>query len=1141
MKMNRGFALVLFLLVATLLIPTAFAQETTAGVQGTVRDPQGLAVSKAMVEVTGPALIGAKKAESDSSGYYRLANLPVGEYTITVTAPNFKVSKLTGVKLVAGSLPTIDPKLEVGAIEQTVEVSGEAPIVDVTQSKVQTNVTSEELAGVPKGRSFQSVIPFAPGARQEPLQSRREDQNRGNGFQIDGASDSENVYMVEGLNTTDFQTGGVGRANVPFEFVQEVQIKSSSFEAEFGGALGGVVNVIQKRGGSAWHGSVFSYFRSDALNANDQCVTPGFTNTQCGLRLIPNTGSNTGTTTSGTGVPPLTANPVEYYQQAKDHTRTIEPGFEIGGSLLKDRLWLFSSYVPNISSIRRSVNFVNQANAANNGPRTFVRHDLTQNAMNRLDYRLTNNVRLFGSWQYAYFRNDGISMPSTPDSLAGQVNNAAGSDPTQFRPDTGSVNPSNILNFGGDYSVTSKFVVQARYGYFYTDSQDRGKPSGNRYIYSTSSVGITNLDGSTGTPASFQHTAGFSNISDNRGLSFDINKRKQFSTSASYFVGNLGGTHNFKFGYDRSAQANNVVNGYLGGVTLLNYGSGYSAGTSTGVSNCAAIINQNVTTYGAAAAASGCRGNYGYYNVSEGSQGVVTGGNASSTSHALYFQDAWTIKSLTINAGIRFDKEFLPPFSAGADSISFGFGDKIAPRIGVAYDVLHNGKMKAYFSYGKFFDIMKYSLPRGSFGGEYWHDCVFTLDSPDYTAIIPQLTSGHFCPAGPSTTLPTGTFPGRFIENQDFRLNVINAIDHGVDPNIKPMEQHEYVAGFDWAINSKIGFESRYSRKRLDNTIEDIGVTDALGFRIGNPGPGFGDLLHRPLPANGLATAYCPTCPIQPKAIRDYDAVEFRLVKRASDKWYGAISYTYSKLTGNYSGLTDSDVSDGNGGRHNPNNHRAFDAPQMQFDAHGHIIDGVLATDRPNTVKMFGFYRLKWLGQETLVGITQSLFQGTPLSTCLPTASSSSSCQFVEGRGNWLNLHRASNGSIVLDSISKGLRTPMFSQTDLALVHEVKVSKTHEGLRMGFEGNISNLLNQRAMLSTFYNPIFSGTVSPQDAGSLKFNFNAMMTGWDYMAVMNAPAGVGQSVSGPRTLDNRYGKGNVFQGGRQIRLKVKFVF
>lgn len=240
MKMNRGFAPVLWVLVAILLVSTAFAQETTAGLQGTVRDPQGLAVSKATVEISGAALIGTKKIETDSSGYYRFANLPPGEYTIVTTATNFRTLKQTGLKLEVGKMPTLDLKLEVGTVEQTVEVSSDAPIVDVTESKVQTIVSSDIMSGIPKGRSFQSVITFAPGARQEPLQS----MNRGSsGFSVEGASDGENSYLVEGMDTTDVYAGGIGK-NVPLEFVQEVQVKSSGFEAEFGGALGGVVNVI---------------------------------------------------------------------------------------------------------------------------------------------------------------------------------------------------------------------------------------------------------------------------------------------------------------------------------------------------------------------------------------------------------------------------------------------------------------------------------------------------------------------------------------------------------------------------------------------------------------------------------------------------------------------------------------------------------------------------------------------------------------------------------------------------------------------------------------------------------------------------------------------------------------------------------
>jgi len=138
MKFNKGWTLVLCLLVAAIFVATTFAQETTGGMQGTVKDQQGAVVSGATVEVTSPALIGVKKVETDASGYYRFANLPPGPYTISVTAKGFRALKQTGLTLEVGKLPTVDLALQVGATEQTVEVSSAAPVVDVTQSKVQS-------------------------------------------------------------------------------------------------------------------------------------------------------------------------------------------------------------------------------------------------------------------------------------------------------------------------------------------------------------------------------------------------------------------------------------------------------------------------------------------------------------------------------------------------------------------------------------------------------------------------------------------------------------------------------------------------------------------------------------------------------------------------------------------------------------------------------------------------------------------------------------------------------------------------------------------------------------------------------------------------------------------------------------------
>ena len=272
--------------------------------------------------------------------------------------------------------------MEIGTVTETVEVSSLANVVDTTQSKVAVSVEKSILDNIPKGRSFESVIPFAPGARQEPLQSVG--QGTG-GFQIDGASDSENVFLIDGINTTNIQNGGVGRS-FQMDFVQEVQIKSSSFEAEFGGALGGVINAVPKHGSNEYHGSLFSYLSSNAFNAN---------NGDRGLRTNPSLPSLS-TANRLDAVP-------EYYMANKDQATTVEPGYEIGGPAYKNKLWFYSSYIPRISTTRRVTNFT----GANPGQRTLTQTTTQHNAYNRLDYGVTNALRLYGSWNYAYFRTTG--------------------------------------------------------------------------------------------------------------------------------------------------------------------------------------------------------------------------------------------------------------------------------------------------------------------------------------------------------------------------------------------------------------------------------------------------------------------------------------------------------------------------------------------------------------------------------------------------------------------------------------------------------------------------------------------------------------------------------------------------------------
>ena len=1107
----------------------ATAQETTGGIKGYVKDKSGAVVPGAKVEISSPALITPRTLTSDGAGYFYASALPPGSYTVTVSASGFRAYKHSGISLSAGELPTFEVLLEVGAVTETVEVTGQAPVVDVTTSKVAVTITPQDINTLPHGRSYQSVIGFAPGARQEPLQSSRTDRNRQNGFQIDGSSDSENTYLVEGMDTSNVEQGGI-KQGVIFEFVQEVQVKTAGTEAEFGGAMGGVVNVIQKRGSNQWHGGFVAHFRSDKFDANDQCTTtpqpssaqtPSGQQISCGLRYDPTTSSN-GNPVSGL----VHDQAPNYYIQKKDQSSTVEAGYQIGGPIWKDKLWMFSSYIPTVDRLTRTVNFTTVGNA---GPRDFTRSYTAHNMLNRLDFQPFSKLHLFGGWQYGYSRIKG-QLPTFPDSAIGQVNTIASSDPYQFRPDRGSVNPSNIFNFGGDWTPNSRTLVSVKYGYFYYNMEDRGLPAGLRYVYQTD-LNTSTPSPVTGLPIDpsgsvYDNASSFANMSSNLSTKNDIFSRKTLAMDASYSVSKWG-QHNFKGGYGFNRLYNNIFQNFNTAVINLFYGQVFTpvATDTQGVANCAAIVAANQVVY---PSATGCAGTAGYFTISDG---VETNGVASSYNHGFYGQDSWSVgHGLTLNIGIRFEKEHLPPYSPGNPEVNFGFGDKIAPRIGGAYDLFHNGKFKIFASYGKFYDIMKYSLPRGSFGGDYWHDCTYAMDFINYTTITPTSPGGHSC--GPDSGPSVGVSVGRFITNYNWRAPAGSATDPGVDPNLKPMSQHEYLVGADWAISPKLGLEVRYARKRLDNAVDDMSIDDGT-YYIGNPGPStYSDLLHRALPAAGYDNPICMACPLAPKATRRYDGLESRLTYRTA-RIVGLVSYTYSRLYGNYSGLTDTDITDGNGGRHNANNNRSFDLPEMQYTTSGKVVDGPLGTDRPNVLNMSGSYILRWFGMESTFGLIQSIAQGSPKSTCVPTVDSASSCQFYDQRGTWANFAQDPvTGVFSVTSVETGARMPTYTQTDFSLAHSFKVSKSNEAMRLTFEFEASNILNQHAVVSVSPSPFRTSYLTfptlPQDQATLKF-----LTGYDVAAEATA--------QGNLILNSRYGLPLLFQTSRTMRLGVRFNF
>jgi hypothetical protein len=738
---------------------------------------------------------------------------------------------------------------------------------------------------------------------------------------------------------------------------------------------------------------------------------------------------------------------------------------------------------------------------------------------------------------------------------------------------------------GADFTLTPRLILTARYGYYFENYHDFGFPqTGALTNFVASGVGATDATGAP-LPASLQQVGGFQNVANSPNFTTrNADKASQVDVNMAWYKSGWKGTHNFKFGYQLNHLSNDINQHYNVPRVDIYPSTSYTAQGSVGAANCLALPFHQVNTDPVSGTTTTtCQGLYGYVSVYDfGSSGKVTSNN-----HSFFFQDSWSIaRGLTINGGIRIEKENLPaenqPSGAISNPINFSWGDKIAPRIGAAWDPFRNGKMKIFGGYGQFYDQMKLNLAISSFGGQFWQQCYYALDTANLASIVPAFNSdGRYC-VGPDSSsqanFPSGTPAGlTFLENQNFRTfpttcSTCSTHQEGVAPGLKPYKQHEYTLGVDYQLSRTLAFEARYDRRRLDHVIEDSSIFNpSIGetFVIVNPGQGvdktfsgFFNFLAGLNPADPGASTCTPTstpsCPNIIPAQRNYDGLEFRLTKASSQHWSGLFSYTYSRLWGNYTGLTSSDQADGGGGRNAPNNGRAFDEPFFSWNANGQSSSGLLPTDRPNTFKGYAYYELGWMRHfTTQVGIFQVMYQGSPLTSYLdvgfafptgfnvPNAGGGFPVDVVN-RGKWVNVTQdPATGAITVGSPFTR-RTPWYNQTDFNLTQNYKIS---ESKTVGFSATIVNLLNERAVtqlqsnITSGFNSNFIAPGGFTLTAGVPF-YTAAFHPYDIASLLNsAPSNtvLGGTGPGPVTVNSGYGQPNRYQAGRAIRLGVRFTF
>lgn len=989
----RPFAILL--LIGALVAP-AWAQEQRGSIEGVVKDASGAVLPGATVEATANGRVSS--TTTDSVGVYRFPSLAPGNYRVTANLQGFVAKEVVEVRVGLGQIKKVDFALPLAGVAETVTVTAETPLVDVRSTARQANIRAEQVELLPKGRDFTSLVTQAPGANQE---------NKLGGLSIDGASAGENRYIIDGIETTNLRNGTSGK-NLIADFVEEVQVKSSGYTAEYGGATGGVINAMTKSGTNDWRGSLlFNYQSSELAGARKPSLRQNLVNSDI----------------------------AEYITYPKDDESRTEPGFSLGGPIMKNRAWFFGAYLPVIETTTRSVSPSSAGNPAastNSVEQKTPAQNITANITSQLSNSMRGRVSYNSSW-----REDNGLLPAL-----------TGTDPAGTNYSKISKFPNYSVSGNLDWVASPRFFLGLRGGYYMADQHDSNVTEQPRIIFSTgNNIGL--LD----TPVSLQRSTGFQNIPSNNKVTRDQQTRLYFQADGTLYA-NAGGAHQVKFGVQADRVGNDVLSGESANLVRIRWNT----------------------------ALGGLRGPYGYYQVRSNGvkpkQGFITEGNIHTTNIGLFIQDAWTINNkLTINAGVRTERERVPTYSAGADipefGLEFSFKDKLAPRVGFAYDIKGDGKWKAYGSWGVFYDIFKLELPRGSFGGDKWLEYYYTLDTPDWQ----NLTAGANCPPACSGTLIRGPI--------DFRHPSFGS--DAIDPDLKPMKLQEASAGLEHQLNDVMAISLRYVHKQVDRAIEDTGALDAQGneiYIIANPGFNLAEL------------AFTNPNVQNPKAVRDFDSVEFAFDKKYSDNWYLRAGYTWSRLYGNYSGLSQSDEN----GRTSPNVGRLWDYPLMMFQDGGKAALGPLATDRPHQFKtqfiyMFGF--------GTSVGVNEYVASGLPVTREIGIyAPNNLPVQYL-GRG--------SDG-----------RTPMFSQTDLLVQHGFKVGGSRE---VQLSLNVINLFNQSTATAKYSTYHKTNGVTPDET--------LFYTGRQNLADL--------IVSQKVVKDPRFLMDSAFQTPLQARIGVRFLF
>ncbi len=1006
---------------------SAASAQTTGTIIGVVTDAAtGKPVAGALVVATSPNLQGEQTGMTDESGNYRVTLLPPGQYRLVVQLQGYQPSERHDIRLSADKTlrANMTATPEAVELEEQVVRTGVPPVIDQSSAETGQVMSKEFIANIPTGRSYDAVAALAPAAQIDLY-----------GVAFAGAQSPENAYLLDGLSVSDpsrgvtgigafWVGGGVAQSNLLSNFVEEIDVKSGSFMPEYGRATGGVVNVVTKSGSNELRGSVWANYEPNSLvKANGEPF--GRAGEAIWGRDKPDEGSY----------------------------RT-DFGFEVGGPIMKDKLWFFAGFAP---ALRKDVTErFYRANVLDpitgqpikeNG--MFVQ---TRVGQGTLVDTSSAAYQWVGKLTYLVDENNSLTLSSFgAPSTSTILNSLNGAESVRLREVNGATYDL-IGRYAGKFA-DKRLVVEGIAGWHRQVSKDPMKvvnftdEAGNPVTVdqgATPRIRYRNNPSYTGyqlsqfealpadcNPVTISGTPYYPCRVDrylSGGLGYNENNtgdRLAGKASATYLLDALG-HHSLKGGVDveRAYYDQDKANG-----GLASYDYRFSGGSRGFLMT---------RSYGTVVG-----------NASDDRADVTflerAGTKSVTQSNGFFAQDSWQVADtgLTVNLGLRWETQSMED-TRSAVSPKLQIDDNIAPRLALIYDFTGQGRGKVAANWGRYYEMIPLTMANRNYGSETLVQVL--LRGADGTANCANAFTPSVRPFNPLTNPScVGVNTGKLTDN--FGNPAIWTTIGGVSPvapDLKGMYVDQFGGSAEYEVFADLSVGVEYLGRRLGRAIEDMSSNDGSSYFIANPGeskpwdyvyPGY----TTPTTLNPqVVTARDPVSnrtvlvPF-PKPKRDYDGVTFKVQKIFSRNWQAFASYTYSALRGNYAGLFRAE-----NGQLDPNVTSEYDLPTLMGNR-----QGPLPGDRPHQFKLFGSYTWRAIpGLDVTGGAGLNGRSGTPV--------------------NILGTHPIFGPSEVwIVPRGMGGRTPFVTQLDLMAKVEYALTASN---KLSLMVSVFNLFNTQEIL-----------------------------------------------------------------------------